>query len=228
MSSNVLECINISKSFHDGDNEIEVLKEVNLTIKANETVAIIGASGSGKSTLLHILGGLDSPSSGEVFIQQQNIHQMSPKEQGLFRNKHLGFIYQFHHLLAEFTALENVAMPLLIAGKSHAEAFSAAEEIIAKVGLSNRSSHRPSQLSGGERQRIAIARAAVTKPTCILADEPTGNLDRATANAVNDLMLELNESAGTSFLVVSHDLKLAQSMQKNYEMIDGELKLIKE
>ena len=227
MSKPVLRGINIHKSFRDGKNKVEVLKGVSLEIEQAEMVAIIGTSGSGKSTLLHVLGGLDSPDVGQVFITDQDIHKVSIRKQGNIRNKHLGFVYQFHHLLAEFTALENVAMPLIIGGEDQNVAFDTAEQVITKVGLAKRLTHKPSELSGGERQRIAIARALVTKPDCILADEPTGNLDTVTAQAVNELMFELNESEKTSFLIVSHDLRLADSMQKTYQMNDGELKLIK-
>jgi lipoprotein-releasing system ATP-binding protein len=223
----VLQCKDIHKSFRDGANKVEVLKGVSLSIAEKEMVAIIGSSGSGKSTLLHILGGLDSPDSGSVLIDHQDIHSVSIKKQGEIRNKKLGFVYQFHHLLAEFTALENVAMPLIIGNYPTKVAFDMAEQMISKVGLSKRITHRPSELSGGERQRIALARAMVTKPTCILADEPTGNLDMATARSINELMFELNESENTSFLIVSHDLKLADLMQKTYQMTDGELGLIK-
>ncbi|WP_444998506.1 lipoprotein-releasing ABC transporter ATP-binding protein LolD [Aliikangiella sp. IMCC44359] len=228
MSNLVLDARQLSKTFKDGASEVNVLKNVNLAVAQAEMVAIIGSSGSGKSTLLHILGGLDSPDKGEVFIQGTNIHELSTKKQGDWRNKHLGFVYQFHHLLAEFSALENVAMPLLIGGKESKEAYDEAEQIIAKVGLRNRLTHKPSKLSGGERQRIAIARAMVTKPACVLADEPTGNLDVSTAQSINELMFELNESENTSFLIVSHDLRLASSMQKTYQMVDGVLNVYKD
>lgn len=223
----VLKCSAIHKSFRDGPNRVDVLKGVSITIAEKEMVAIIGASGSGKSTLLHVLGGLDTPDSGEVLIDNENIHKVSVKRQGEIRNKKLGFVYQFHHLLVEFSALENVAMPLIIGEYSQSEAFDIAEQMINKVGLAHRITHRPSELSGGERQRIALARAMVTKPACILADEPTGNLDMATAQSIHELMFELNQSEKTSFLIVSHDLKLADSMQKTYQMTDGELELIK-
>jgi lipoprotein-releasing system ATP-binding protein len=226
-SDTILNCNEITKSFRDGKNKVEVLKGVSLAITQKEMVAIIGSSGSGKSTLLHILGGLDSPDSGSVSIDGEDIHKVSVKKQGQIRNKKLGFVYQFHHLLAEFTALENVAMPLIIGQYELQEAYFLAEQMITKVGLKHRLTHRPSELSGGERQRVALARAMVTKPTCILADEPTGNLDMATAKSINDLMFELNESEDTSFLIVSHDLKLADSMQKTYQMSDGELELVK-
>lgn len=224
----VLEGRQLRKTFRDGKNRVDVLKGVSISIAEKEMVAIIGASGSGKSTLLHILGGLDSVDSGEVLIKGEDIHQVSVRRQGIIRNQSLGFVYQFHHLLAEFSALENVAMPLIIANWSEADAFDAAEQMIAKVHLSARLTHKPSELSGGERQRIALARAMVTKPACILADEPTGNLDTNTAMAINDLIFELNESEKTSFLIVSHDLKLADSMQKTYQMVDGGLELVKQ
>ncbi|WP_196138025.1 lipoprotein-releasing ABC transporter ATP-binding protein LolD [Aliikangiella sp. G2MR2-5] len=227
MSSTIISGKNIYKSFRDGKNKVEVLKGVDLSIGEAEMVAIIGASGSGKSTLLHVLGGLDSLDEGIVEIAGQNIHTASAKRQGDIRNKYLGFVYQFHHLLAEFDAKENVAMPLIIGGMGYKEALRLAEEMIVKVGLKDRITHKPSELSGGERQRIAIARAMVTKPACILADEPTGNLDTLTANSINELMFELNRSEKTSFLIVSHDLKLAESMQKTYQMTDGEIELIK-
>ena len=224
----VLHATKLHKSFRDGESEIKVVRGVNLDVAAAEMVAIIGASGSGKSTLLHILGGLDNPDSGSVEVMGINIHQVSVKQQGNLRNQYLGFVYQFHHLLAEFTAIENVAMPLLIGQLDQSEAYDRAETMIAKVGLDARKTHRPSELSGGERQRIAIARAMVSNPACILADEPTGNLDMATAQSINELMLELNESEKTSFLVVSHDMRLAESMQKTYQMTDGELALVKQ
>jgi len=228
MNNAVLSGRALTKSFNDGSSEIRVLRDVTLDIEQAEMVAIIGASGSGKSTLLHVLGGLDQPDSGEVIVKGENIHQVSVKRQGELRNQNLGFVYQFHHLLAEFSALENVAMPLLIGGVDDKEAYDRAENMISKVGLAKRLTHRPSELSGGERQRIAIARAMVTHPACILADEPTGNLDMATAQAINELMFELNDSEKTSFLVVSHDMRLADSMQKTYQMTDGALSLYKE
>jgi len=223
----VLQAKDLHKTYRDGESFVEVLKGVNLSIEAGEMVAIIGASGSGKSTLLHVLGGLDSADAGEALVLGENIHKLSVQKQGEVRNKSLGFVYQFHHLLAEFSALENVAMPLIIRGEAPEKAYAEAESMIAKVGLSNRLSHHPSALSGGERQRIALARAMVTKPACILADEPTGNLDMVTANKVNELMFELNQSEGTAFLLVSHDLKLAHLMQKTYQMVDGVLELTK-
>jgi len=219
----ILSAKNVSKTFRDGKRSVEVLKNVNIVVKQAEMVAVVGTSGSGKSTLLHILGGLDSPNTGEVIVAGQNIHSLSIKKQGVLRNQKLGFVYQFHHLLGEFSALENVTLPLIIGGMGEAKARSRAQEIINKVGLKDRASHTPAELSGGERQRIAIARAMVTRPACILADEPTGNLDHKTAQSVNDLMFELNRAENTSFLIVSHDLKLAQSMQTHYELVDGRL-----
>lgn len=226
MSQSIIKASNIFKSFKDGKRNVEVLKGVSLEILEGEMVAIIGASGSGKSTLLHALGGLDSVDEGEVFIEGQNIHKVSAAKQGDIRNKSLGFVYQFHHLLAEFDAKENVAMPLIIGGLGEKEAYRRATEMIEKVGLAERITHKPSELSGGERQRIAIARAMVTRPACILADEPTGNLDTQTAQSINELMFDLNKNEKTSFLIVSHDLGLANSMQKTYQMQDGMLDLL--
>lgn len=224
-SDSILCATGVTKTFQDGKKSVEVLKGIDLNIDRAEMVAIVGTSGSGKSTLLHVLGGLDSPDKGQVIVAGKDIHRLSIKKQGELRNKELGFVYQFHHLLGEFSALENVALPLLIGGLSEQKARQRAEEIIAKVGLSDRKTHTPGELSGGERQRIAIARAMVTRPACILADEPTGNLDLHTAQAVNDLMFELNHDEDTSFLIVSHDLKLASSMQKKYELVNGVLTL---
>ncbi|MCW8879105.1 MAG: lipoprotein-releasing ABC transporter ATP-binding protein LolD [Kangiellaceae bacterium] len=227
MSKTIISAVDVHKTFRDGKNKVEVLKGVGLEILEKEMVAIIGASGSGKSTLLHVLGGLDSCDQGHVLIEGQDIHKVSAAKQGNIRNRSLGFVYQFHHLLAEFDARENVAIPLIIRGVNHKQALNEADTIIEKVGLKNRATHKPSELSGGERQRIAIARAMVTKPACILADEPTGNLDTQTAQSVNQLMFELNEAENTSFLIVSHDLQLADQMQKTYRMQDGALDLIK-
>ena len=224
----ILSAKNVSKTFRDGKRSVEVLRDINIVVEQAEMVAVVGTSGSGKSTLLHILGGLDSPNSGEVIVAGQNIHSLSIKKQGELRNKKLGFVYQFHHLLGEFSALENVSLPLIIGGMGESRARNRAQEIINKVGLKDRASHTPAELSGGERQRIAIARAMVTRPACILADEPTGNLDHKTAQSVNDLMFELNRAENTSFLIVSHDLKLAQSMQTRYELEDGRLSLLEE
>ena len=226
--SAILKATNISKTFQDGSKRVEVLHGVDITVEAGQMVAIVGTSGSGKSTLLHLLGGLDSPDEGNVLVAGQDIHKLSTKKQGELRNSQLGFVYQFHHLLAEFSALENVMIPLIIGGKSEKLARNRAEEIIRKVGLIDRKTHTPGELSGGERQRIAIARAMVTKPACILADEPTGNLDQRTAQSINELMFELNRDENTSFLVVSHDLNLANLMTRQYELVSGRLSLLKD
>jgi lipoprotein-releasing system ATP-binding protein len=219
----ILQATNLCKTFQDGKKYVEVLKGVDIKIKPAEMVAIVGTSGSGKSTLLHLLGGLDSPDEGRVLVDGQDIHALSVKKQGILRNQKLGFVYQFHHLLSEFSALENVMIPLIIGGVSERSARQRAEEIISKVGLIDRKAHNPSEMSGGERQRIAIARAMVTRPACILADEPTGNLDYKTAQSVNDLMFALNRDEDTSFLIVSHDLALASLMQTRYELVKGRL-----
>lgn len=224
MSNYVLEAVDLSKTFVDGARSIPVLQNINLGIDKGEMLAIVGASGSGKSTLLHLLGGLDKPSEGQLFIQQQDIKTLKPTQLGQLRNRYLGFVYQFHHLLPEFTALENVAMPLLIGGMSTQEASHKAEMMLKKVGLAERLTHKPAKLSGGERQRTAIARAIVSNPACVLADEPTGNLDSKTANAVFDLMLELNQEVGCSFVIVTHDIALSQRMARTVTIVDGQLK----
>jgi lipoprotein-releasing system ATP-binding protein len=221
MSEPIFDCRNISKSYHDGTETVDVLKDINLTINPGERIAIVGPSGSGKSTLLHLLGGLDIPSSGKLLMQGASWQTLSEKQRCKLRNKELGFVYQFHHLLPEFSALENVAMPLLLADKSVAEAQSQAEQILNKVGLSHRLMHKPSQLSGGERQRVAIARALVHEPRCVLADEPTGNLDNATAVKVFELMLGLNEHLNTALVIVTHDQQLAARMDKVLTIYDG-------
>ncbi|WP_087017316.1 lipoprotein-releasing ABC transporter ATP-binding protein LolD [Thaumasiovibrio subtropicus] len=223
MSDPLLTCSNLFKTFADGDAETPVLRDVNFTLRRGELAAIVGASGSGKSTLLHILGALDTPSEGDVIFQGQSLMAMSSNQQAKVRNTHIGFIYQFHHLLADFTAVENAAMPLLIAGKSPKQAKDEAAILLEKVGLGHRLSHRPSALSGGERQRVAIARALVNKPALVLADEPTGNLDHKTAVETYDLMRELNSASGTAFLVVTHDQSLAQKMSRQLTMQDGVL-----
>lgn len=217
----ILRCTNVTKVFTEGNFNVPVLQGIYLRIVKNERVAIVGASGSGKSTLLHILGGLDIATSGLIEAEGQDLSKLSAKQRGILRNEKIGFVYQFHHLLLEFTALENVAMPLIIRRVSNEEAFGRAMEILQRVGLEDRVKHKPGELSGGERQRVAIARALVTKPLCILADEPTGNLDRKTAENVYDLMLELNQEMGTSLVVVTHDMALASQMDRSLKLEDG-------
>lgn len=223
MNDLVISCENLSKVYQDGSNQVEVLKGVDLALQQGEMLAIVGSSGSGKSTLLHILGTLDTASSGSAKIKNQEVAKLSRTEQAAFRNQNLGFIYQFHHLLMEFSAVENVAMPLLIKGLNAKEAKIQALDMLEKVGLAHRSSHKPSALSGGERQRVAIARALVTKPALVLADEPTGNLDKQNAIKIYDLINELNQSLNTSFVVVTHDLELADKLGKIAYLDDGKL-----
>jgi lipoprotein-releasing system ATP-binding protein len=219
----VLQCSHLAKSFHDGELDTQVLADVNLTVNKGDRLAIVGSSGSGKSTLLHLLGGLDKPTSGTVEIHRQDINALSVDALSKLRNQSLGFVYQFHHLLPEFSAIENVAIPLIIGGIQPKQAEEQAEELLKKVGLGHRLIHKPSELSGGERQRAALARALITKPDCLLADEPTGNLDHRTASAIFELILELNESLGTALVIVTHDVNLAAQMDAALTLIDGKL-----
>jgi lipoprotein-releasing system ATP-binding protein len=223
MSDIILQSNQLHKSYNDGASKIEVLKNINVAIAKGERVAIIGPSGSGKSTLLHLLGGLDKPTEGEVFLNEINWQKINEKQRCQLRNQNLGFIYQFHHLLPEFTALENVAMPLLLSGMSIIEAHDQAAEILDNVGLKLRLQHKPAQMSGGERQRVAIARALVHQPKCVLADEPTGNLDQTTAHKVFDLMLELNTNMNTALVIVTHDVQIANRMDNVMVLHEGSL-----
>lgn len=223
-NSIVLSCKNLSRSFSDAGQALEVLSNVSLEVKAGERLAIIGRSGAGKTTLLQLLGGLDLPDEGTVEVAGKDLAKLSNKERGVLRNEALGFVYQFHHLLPEFTALENVAMPLLMRRDPVSESIARATEVLGRVGLHDRLTHRPGELSGGERQRAAVARALVTQPAVILADEPTGNLDEQTGETVFELMLELNREAGASLIVVTHDLDLAARMDRIVELDQGQLK----
>jgi lipoprotein-releasing system ATP-binding protein len=223
MSEFVLEARDVQKNFTQGPVTLEVLRGVNFAAGSGERIAIVGASGSGKTTLLQILGGLDRPTTGHVFVDGQDIHELGEDARGMLRNRALGFVYQFHHLLPEFSAVENVAMPLLIRRTPASEARDQASEILERVGLGRRLDHRPYQLSGGERQRAAVARALVTQPKIILADEPTGNLDGQNAEGVFELMLELNRERGTCLVVVTHDMRLANRMERVFEIVSGRL-----
>ena len=214
MSNILLRCKDLVKTYREGELETPVLRGINLTVMQKEMLAIVGSSGSGKSTMLHLLGALDTPTSGTVLFEQQDIYQWNNQQQAQFRNRELGFVYQFHHLLGEFTALENVAMPLLIGGMAVKKASKMATEMLARVGLSHRITHRPAELSGGERQRVAIARALVNEPHLVLADEPTGNLDHKSATAIYELMCQLNRELGTAFVVVTHDRELAGKLHR--------------
>lgn len=221
MSEPVLSCRNINKRFEEAGNTVEVLHDISLTVAVGERVAIVGSSGSGKSTLLNILGGLDTPNSGEVEVAGQALYSVTEVQRCRLRNSSLGFVYQFHHLLHEFTALENVAMPLLIGDVTAKLAIERAEQSLLRVGLGHRLTHKPGQLSGGERQRVAIARALVMEPACVLMDEPTGNLDRHTAADVQHYLDELNQTLDTAFVIVTHDMQLAERMGRVYELVDG-------
>ncbi|OCF99160.1 lipoprotein-releasing ABC transporter ATP-binding protein LolD [Gilliamella sp. wkB308] len=214
---------NLYKTYKEGKMVTEVLKNVSFDLHPQSLLAIIGSSGSGKSTLLHLLGGLDKPTSGEIIFKSQQLNQLSEQAKAKLRNQDIGFVYQFHHLLPDFTALENIAMPLLIGGVSPNEAKKRAKDMLASVNLTNRAEHRPSELSGGERQRVAIGRALINNPSLVMADEPTGNLDKTTADAIFDLLIKLNKEQGTAFLVVTHDLELAKKLDKQLVMSDGQL-----
>jgi lipoprotein-releasing system ATP-binding protein len=223
MTDAVLTSINLAKSFTDGGLQTHVLDNINLSVNKGDRLAIVGSSGSGKSTLLHLLGGLDTPTEGQVLVNGEDIHALNHKAASRLRNQQLGFVYQFHHLLPEFTAVENVAMPLVIGGEAPLPAQQKASDLLEKVGLGHRLEHKPSELSGGERQRAAMARALITEPACLLADEPTGNLDHRTAQSMFDLLLQLNNDLGTALVIVTHDNELAGKMDRIMTLMDGVL-----
>jgi lipoprotein-releasing system ATP-binding protein len=224
----VIRCDRLGKTYQEGDLRTPVFDQLDLSVRAGETVAIVGASGAGKSTLLHLLGGLDQASSGEVYVAGQRISSLGERARGELRNRALGFVYQFHHLLPEFTALENVMMPLLVRGTAVAEARKPALALLERVGLGHRLGHKPGELSGGERQRAAVARALVTRPACVLGDEPTGNLDEKTAATVFDLLLELNREQGIALVMVTHDRRLARRLDRTLELTQGKLRPLQE
>ncbi len=225
MNDLVLQATGVERVYKQGQHRVEVLRNLSLSVEAGEQIAIIGSSGCGKSTLLHVLAGLDTPDTGSVTLDDVDLYRLNPAQRGRLRNDVLGFVYQFHHLLPEFTAVENVAMPLLIGRTEAAKAKRQAAELLERVGLAERLTHKPAELSGGERQRAAIARALINRPRLVLADEPTGNLDEATAASVYELMLQLNQELGTAFLIVTHDTRLAARMQKTYHLSNGGLHL---
>ncbi|MFD2228596.1 lipoprotein-releasing ABC transporter ATP-binding protein LolD [Alkalimarinus sediminis] len=228
MSNQIIRAEKLSKSYKEGKGKLSIFDSINFKLEEGESVAILGSSGSGKTTLLNLLGGLDKPNAGTVWVNGHDVHKLSERKKGLVRNEYLGFVYQFHHLLPEFTALENVCMPLLIGKTPKAVAIEKAKELLARVGLSERIAHKPSELSGGERQRVAIARALVNDPKCVLMDEPTGNLDEGTANNVQQLIMELKDQLKTSFVVVTHDLALARKMDRVMHLEEKTLKDITE